>query len=223
MFSAAAAPNTADNASPAGVARANPPLAWSSSTPGVASACSPKNSAAARKPSPTNSSRASPWWRAARSTVSASHAESAAATATSQKWLGWCSHTTSAGGTASRSHSPASGSARWNAQMTTRARLPRRTAAVAVAVIVVGAFTTVPRGGAARRGRARSSCGGRWRAGRCSRSVRSALATASRDAPTQPASSSCDSATVIRVPCASGSPKRSASSTIRWATRAEVS
>jgi hypothetical protein len=38
-----------------------------------------------------------------------------------------------AGGTASRSHSPASGSARWNAQMTTRARLPRRTAAVAVA------------------------------------------------------------------------------------------
>ena len=50
---------------PGGVARANPPLAWSSSTPGVASACSPKNSAAARKPSPTSRSRASPWWRAA--------------------------------------------------------------------------------------------------------------------------------------------------------------
>ena len=41
--------------------------------------------------------RASPWWRAARPTVSARHADSAAAANTSPKWLGWCSPTTSRG------------------------------------------------------------------------------------------------------------------------------
>ena len=56
-----------------------------------------------------------------------------------------------------------------------------------------------------------------------SRSVRSALVTASRDEPVQPASSSCDSGRLMRSPSAVWLPKRSASSTRRAATRPVVS
>jgi hypothetical protein len=79
------------------------------------------------EPEPDEQQPGGPWWRAARSTASASHADSAAAANANQKWLGWSPTLLTADGTASSSHRSASGNARWNTQITKRARLPRRT------------------------------------------------------------------------------------------------
>ena len=57
---ALSAASAAATSRPTGVARTKPPLGPSSSTFGVASACSPRKPAAARKPSETRNRRPSP-------------------------------------------------------------------------------------------------------------------------------------------------------------------
>lgn len=111
------------------------------------------------EPGPDEQQPGVPWWRAARSTASASHADRAAAATANQKWLGWSPTLLTAEGTASSSRRSAIGSARCNTQIAKRARLPRSAAAGALAT--AGLFTTDPRIGAARRSRARSSRDGR--------------------------------------------------------------
>ena len=109
----------------------------------------PEQQRTREEPEPDEQQPGGPWWRAARSTASASHADRAAAANANQTWLGW-SPTLSptlltADGTASSSHRSAIGSARWNTQITKRARRPRRTAAGALAT--AGLSTTDPPAG----------------------------------------------------------------------------
>ena len=70
---------------PTGVAKSNPPLRPASSTPGVAAACRPRNTAAVKNASATRKSRASDRRRAASLMTTASATLTAATVRTSQK------------------------------------------------------------------------------------------------------------------------------------------
>ena len=117
-WSADAAAKPDATSSPIGVAMTKPSVRPSTNTPGVDSACSPRNPAADRKASETRNSRASPRWRAASPVAKASEALIEAAPSTSQKCAGCCSHWKSSRGAASSSHSPASGIASSTASST---------------------------------------------------------------------------------------------------------
>ena len=108
---AEAAASSPATTSPTGVASTNPALPFSSSTPGVASACSPRNPALARNASPISSSRASFRRRPASLTATASPALTTPATSTIQKCAGWSSHRASSDGAARSSTITAIGSA----------------------------------------------------------------------------------------------------------------
>ena len=78
--------------------------------PGVASAWRPRNPALARKASEMRTRRAS-WWRPAAFRHVGEDRRDDNRDETSQKWLGWCSQTTSSSGRADSTRSPTSGNA----------------------------------------------------------------------------------------------------------------
>jgi hypothetical protein len=107
--------NTEASATPIGVARVKPAFGVSSNTFGVASACNPRNPAADRNASDTNSTRGSPRRSAAAPVRYASTALSTAVINTSQKCDGWCSQCTSICGRCNSKTKPAGGTNRTNA------------------------------------------------------------------------------------------------------------
>ena len=94
---------------PAGVASTNPPFGPSSTTPGVANACSARNPALVSSTIDTRKSRSSPLRRATSLTIRPRATLSRATPNTSQKCDGWCSQCTSSDGNPSIRASPASG------------------------------------------------------------------------------------------------------------------
>ena len=94
---------------PAGVASTNPPFGPSSTTPGVANACSARNPALVSSTIDTRKSRSSPLRRATSLTIRPRATLIRATPNTSQKCDGWCSQCTSSDGNPSIRASPASG------------------------------------------------------------------------------------------------------------------
>ncbi len=107
--SAEAAANAAARKSPIGVAITNPAFLSASTTPGVAKACSARKPALANKAIATRNSRGSSRCRAASLARRPRTTFTTAIPRTSQKWDGWCCHSTSRSGTASSNNSPAIG------------------------------------------------------------------------------------------------------------------
>ncbi len=94
-----AAAKTDAISSPIGVATTNPVFGWASSTPGVASACRPEEPGAREEGQGDQDRAAHPGsGRPRRWSGTASATLTAAVKSTSQKWLGWCSHSTSSSG-----------------------------------------------------------------------------------------------------------------------------
>ncbi len=108
---AEAAANAPASTRPIGVASTNPALPPSTTTLGVASACSPRNPALTRKASPISSSRASRRRRPASLIAIASAPLATPAVSTIQKCTGSTSQRTSSAGAARRMSTSTSGSA----------------------------------------------------------------------------------------------------------------
>ena len=98
-------------ATPPRAATENPAVVWSSRTPRVASACSPRNPALASTAIETRKVRSSSRRAAASLANTPSATFTPATVSTNQKWEGWCSQRRSISGSATSSPSAANGSA----------------------------------------------------------------------------------------------------------------